>query len=196
MVLSAATSTSYDLSGLSAQIADSVRLIKSKAVTVPEFSASNSQGSATTSNPMQAFSLHNFTVSYLEPGSLYSIQRIVSESPQELTEQESRNQLRPDTEKETENTGINPQEIEGLGFNSELEKIFSAADYANATAVYQQGYSVDVPEVTLLFGGTSATEEPAHYAAQAYSTAANLNQRSVPLIELMHEFNRNFDYTI
>ena len=53
-----------------------------------------------------------------------------------------------------------------------------------------------MPEVTLLFGGNPASENPSRYAAEAYTAAADLTQAKEPLINLMHNNNRNFDYKI
>lgn len=193
MALSAVNSSLYDLSGLTAQIADSVRNIKAQSLSIPEALA---QDKVSASPIPQNYSINSFAVSYLEPNSLYSLQRILSEAPEELPEQNRRNQLRPNAENNAENPQINSAEVESLGFDSELETVFASADYAKATSIYRQAYTVNVPEVTLLFGGTPPAEDPSQYAATAYGNAANLNKNTQPLIELMHENNRNFDYTI
>ena len=63
-------------------------------------------------------------------------------------------------------------------------------------AVYGQRFSIDVPEVNWLFGGNADSENQVSYAARAYHTAAELNREKKPLIDFMHEYNRNFDYKI
>ncbi|MFR1032346.1 MAG: hypothetical protein ACLSE6_07475 [Alphaproteobacteria bacterium] len=52
-----------------------------------------------------------------------------------------------------------------------------------------------VPEVNWLFG-KMRFENQVSYAARAYHTAAELNREKEPLIDFMHEYNRNFDYKI
>jgi len=47
-----------------------------------------------------------------------------------------------------------------------------------------------------LFGGNADSENQVSYAARAYHTAAELNREKEPLIDFMHEYNRNFDYKI
>lgn len=195
MALSGINATAYDLNALTAQISESVRNIKAAAVQSPAFQAPANQSSEISS---QAFSLHNFAVSYLEPQAIYSLQRMVSEEPESLNKDEQERRLKPDTERDESKAAktSNQDEIGGLNFNSELEQIFAASDYAKATAVYRQAFQINVPEVTLLFGGNPLPEDPARYAAEAYNSAAGLNQTKEPLINLMHNNNRNFDYTI
>lgn len=165
MALTGINAMPYDLSALTAQISDSVRNIKAKAAVVPQNvgSSDNSAGTYTA----QPFSLNSYAVSYLEPFSLYSVQKIVSEAAEEMPEQ-NRRQLRPDSET--------------------AEK--------KAAAVYGQRFSIDVPEVNWLFGGNADSENQVSYAARAYHTAAELNREKEPLIDFMHEYNRNFDYKI
>ena len=77
-----------------------------------------------------------------------------------------------------------------------MAQVASAADYAKAAAIYGQRFSIDVPEVNWLFGGNADSENEVSYAARAYHTAAELNREKEPLIDFMHEYNRNFDYKI
>ena len=142
--------------------------------------------------------LRNFAVSYLEPRALYSLQRIISEAPDELNREGRERRLKPDTERDENKTlkASHQDGISELDFNSELKRAFSATDYAKVTAVYRQAVQVNVPEVTLLFGGNPASENPSRYAAEAYTAAADLTQAKEPLINLMHNNNRNFDYKI
>ena len=95
MALTGINAMPYDLSALTAQISDSVRNIKAKAAVVPQNVGSSDNGAGTYT--AQPFSLNSYAVSYLEPFSLYSVQKIVSEAAEEMPEQ-NRRQLRPDGE--------------------------------------------------------------------------------------------------
>ena len=193
MALTGINAMPYDLSALSAQISDSVRNIKAKAAVVPQNvgSSDNSAGTYTA----QPFSLNSYAVSYLEPFSLYSVQKIVSEAAEEMPEQ-NRRQLRPDGETAEKKAAESAHYIGGFGFAEELAQVASAADYAKAAAIYGQRFSINVPEVNWLFGGNADSENQVSYAARAYHTAAELNREKEPLIDFMHEYNRNFDYKI
>lgn len=74
MALTGINAMPYDLSALTAQISDSVRNIKAKAAVVPQNVGSSDNGAGTYT--AQPFSLNSYAVSYLEPFSLYSVQKL------------------------------------------------------------------------------------------------------------------------
>jgi len=189
----AGSSSAYNLNSITAQISESVQRIKTASLNRPEISLPSENYSGESSG--QSFSLHNFAISYLEPRALYSLQRMISEAPEQMNK-DGRSQLKADNKEQKSPDNIKTQAFSEADFNNELEQIFSAADYAKVTAVYRRAVRVDVPEVTLLFGGSPVSEDPARYAANAYNTAAELNHNKEPLIELMHDNNRKFDYKI
>ena len=195
MSFSGINAPAYDLNALTAQISESVRNIKATSLQNPAFQPVGNQASEV---PAQNFSLRNFAVSYLEPRALDPLQRIRSEAPDELSREGRERRLKPDTERDENKTlkASHQDGISELDFNSELKRAFSATDYAKVTAVYRQAVQVNVPEVTLLFGGNPASENSSRYAAEAYTAAADLTQAKEPLINLMHNNNRNFDYKI
>ncbi|MEI3545959.1 MAG: hypothetical protein V8R23_06900 [Alphaproteobacteria bacterium] len=147
MALTGINATPYDLSALTAQISNSVRNIKAKATVVPQNVGSLDNGAGTYT--AQPFSLNSYAVSYLEPFSLYSVQKIVSEAAEEIPEQ-NRRQLRPDGETAEKKAAESAHYIGGFGFAEELAQVASAADYAKAAAVYGQRFSIDVPESKLV----------------------------------------------
>ena len=93
MALTGINAMPYDLSALTAQISDSVRNIKAKAAVVPQNVGSLDNGAGTYT--AQPFSLNSYAVSYLEPFSLYSVQKIVSEAAEEMPEQNRRRTAKP-----------------------------------------------------------------------------------------------------
>lgn len=144
----------------------------------------------------QPFSLNSYAVSYLEPFSLYSVQKIVSEAAEEMPGTKSAANCVRTAKPQEKKAAESAHYIGGFGFAEELAQVASAADYAKAAAIYGQRFSIDVPEVNWLFGGNADSENQVSYAARAYHTAAELNREKEPLIDFMHEYNRNFDYKI
>ena len=195
MALSGINAAAYDLTSLTAQISESVRHLRAESLQTSAFSSTTSQG---TDNQQVSFSMQGFAVSYLEPRAIYSLHQMISEAPEELNREGQERHLSPDKDKDDNQTvrRSNIEENSSLNFISELERSFSASDYAKVTAVYRQSVQINVPEVTLLWGGSLTAEDSSKYAAEAYNTAAGLNQNKEPLINLMHYNNRNFDYKI
>ena len=188
MISSGLTAT-YDVNGLTAKIFSTVQNIKAQ-------EQGFSQAVSQKENTFSGFTLHNYAVSYLEPKLVYSLHHMLSEAPEGPREQPTHKGLNPNQGEETKTLGTSEEHIEKINFASELDQSSSKADYAKVSAIYQQAVGVNNLDVTLLFEGKPVDVNPSRYAAEAYTTAANLNKQPEPLIELMHDYNRNFDYKI
>lgn len=188
-MISSGLTASYDVNGLTAKIFNTVQNIKAQ-------EQGFAQSVSRTENTFSGFALHNYAVSYLEPKVVYSLHHILSDAPENTQEQQTPKGLNPQSEEKTKTLGTAEETVEKVSFAAELGSSSSKADYAKVSAIYRQAVGINNLDVTLLFEGKPVDVNPLRYAAEAYTTAANLNKQPEPLIELMHDYNRNFDYKI
>ena len=168
MISAAVNSLSPDFSGLTAEISKSVSHIRAKAAALHL----NSPETAGTEN-VNGFQLNGCAVSYLEPQSLFAVQKNVFNEE-----------------------GKNAPEIgQAETPVSFWEELASVADYSS----FRQGlfaYGTAAAETGNLFIMPGQEAVSGAYAANAYDYVAGINSRPQVLIDFMHEFNRSFDYTI
>ena len=186
MISAAVNSLSPDFSGLTAEISKSVSHIRAKAA-APHLNPPETAG---TEN-VNGFQLNGCAVSYLEPQSLFAVQKFVSEAG----EGEKLNR-QPRQKNVFNEEGKNAPEIgQAETPVSFWEELASVADYSS----FRQGlfaYGTAASETGNLFIMPGQETVSGAYAANAYDYVAGINSRPQVLIDFMHEFNRSFDYTI
>ena len=184
MISAAVNSLSPDFSGLTAEISKSVSHIRAKAAALHL----NSPETAGTEN-VNGFQLNGCAVSYLEPQSLFAVQKFVSE-----TGEGERLNRQPRQKNVFNEEGKNAPEIgQAETPVSFWEELASVADYSS----FRQGlfaYGTAAAETGNLFIMPGQEAVSGAYAANDY--VAGINSRPQVLIDFMHEFNRSFDYTI
>ena len=186
MISAAVNSLSPDFSGLTAEISKSVSHIRAKAAALHL----NSPETAGTEN-VNGFQLNGCAVSYLEPQSLFAVQKFVSEAGEG-----ERLNRQPRQKNVFNEEGKNAPEIgQAETPVSFWEELASVADYSS----FRQSlfaYGTAAAETGNLFIMPGQEAVSGAYAANAYDYVAGINSRPQVLIDFMHEFNRSFDYTI
>lgn len=191
MGIGAVNNRLYDFSYLTEAIDRSVANIKARSATPSETQAAAPNDNAAASSA--GWSMSGFSVSYLEPNALYSLQRMVSEVPED--DQRASKQAKAYVRSEEDNAA-NQARIGDVAFAEELGEIFSTADYAKVSAVYQQNIGFSLPQLKVIFSGNPVAENPSQYAADAYNHSLSLNQEPTVLLDFLHANNRNFDFSI
>ena len=187
MISAAANSLTPDFSGLTAEISKSVSHLKAKAAEL-HFNTPE----AVQNNSFNDFPLNSYAVSYLEPQTSFTVQHLASEAGQ--GEKLNRQPQQKNVLNEDEKTSPDIEKAENpVSFWEELVEVADFSAFRYGMSVYEPKVATENDALFMISGLETVSGT---YAAGAYDYVANINSRPQVLIDLMHEFNRSFDYTI
>lgn len=183
---------------LTSQISSSVKNIKLKQGQEFSLPVSNlpANDSATSSN----YSIGGFSFSYLEPGSLYNLHRVLQEpTEKDGLRHNSKNQQQvadDDSQKASVQDNKENNAVEASIFVEELKSTAQQMDAALVARLYRQNDLSQASSVMMTSGSQKFNLNDIKYANDAYNFNFNINKAPDIRLEFMHKFNRSFDYKI
>lgn len=188
MVLSVNNSV-FDFSKITSEISQSVNNIKGKSVAL-RLEIPNQEVSTS------ANYINSYAVSYLEPSVSYSIHKFVSENPnsEQLKKQQQENNVSKDEENKSGKIAEEMESSSAISFQEELAQNVSKLDFAKISEIYRNNGNYSTANT--IFGQTNTQVFQPEKIAQTYDYIANVNAKKHVLIDFMHEFNRNYDFSI
>lgn len=184
----------FDFSKITSEISQSVSNIKGKTsalklqLPLEENAPQNNYNN---------FGLGSFAVSYLEPGASFAVHKFVSENQEgeNLRKQAGQERdVRNGEDVKAATSGDETEGTSGVSFLDELYNRITSVSSQQADKAYRQDYSFVAP--VSVFGGENANSSRPDKAAQAYDYVFNINAPRKVLIDFMHGYNRNFDFSI
>ncbi len=184
---------------LTSGIADSVKNIAQKRGQGFSLPADNASDNVSVSGPGGSYSLQNMAFSYLEPSSLYTLQRFVQEMPagEEAKDRRPRGQVSDDAGEK--NIAPDTETTESPNSVSFRDELYNSADLPSAAYVsdaYRQAALSSPSTVNMSYGLEKSFFSDIKYATKTYAFNFNVNNKPQIRLDLMHRYNRSFDYRV
>lgn len=184
------SSAEYSLNRIYDEISSSVGRIKSRTEENARDDNSRSWGSMDVKASPE---INGLTVSYLSPGSAFTLQKIVSQ-PDFIKSKENRTS-KQEVEKDSTEKELTKdiQEIEKQSFLDEIQAHLPQYSARQISLIYENAGVFSANDNGLSGWNTA---QNARYASETYNFVFNINNEPKITIDLMHPNNRSFDFRI